>query len=101
MSYRRGITCHISAFEVPNPPLDPNADARKWLAIASAHVYDTNARPPGLTPEQAVLAGETMRVLTGRAFGDTEAQAMSAALDGLLFELTGKGFSANHDVKAW
>jgi len=26
---------------------------------------------------------------------------MRAALEGLLFELTGKGFSANHDVQLW
>lgn len=101
MSHRRGISCQISAFEVSNPPSDPNATGRKWMAVATAHVYDPNVRVPGLQPGQEALAGETMRVLSGRAFGDTEAQAMTAALEGLLFELTGKGFSANHDVKLW
>jgi hypothetical protein len=101
MSYRRGVTCQISAFEVPNPPSDPDATARKWMAVATAQVYDPNVEVPGLQPGQEALAGETMRVLNGRAFADTEAEAMVAALQGLLFELTGKGFSANHDVKLW
>ena len=101
MTYRRGVTCQISAFEVPNPPSDPDATARTWLAIATAHVYDPDVKVPGLRPGQEALAGETMRVLNGRAFANTEAQAMIAALEGLLFELTGKGFSANHDVKIW
>jgi hypothetical protein len=98
MSHRRGVTCQITAFEVPNPPTDPDAAGRKWLSIASAHVYDANIKVPGLAPGQEVLTGETMRVLNCRAFGDTEAQAMFAALEGLLFEMTAKGFSADHDV---
>jgi len=101
MTYKRGTTCQISAFEVPNPPSDPNTTARKWMAVATSHVYDPNVKVPGLQPGHEALAGETMRVLSGRAFADTEAQAMAAALEGLLFELTGKGFSANHDVKLW
>lgn len=101
MSYRRGVTCQITAFEVPNPPSDPNASERKWLAVATAHVYDPDVKVPGLQPGQAALAGETMRVLSGRAFADTEAEAMKAALEGLLFELTAQGFSANYDVKLW
>ena len=75
--------------------------ARKWVAVATAHVYDPDVDVPGLQPGQGALVGETMRVLNGRAFADTEAQAMRAALEGLLFELTAKGFSANHDVKVW
>lgn len=101
MCYRRGTSCQVSAFEVPNPPADPDAAGRKWMAVATAHVYDENVRVPGLPVGQEALAGETMRVLAGRAFADTEAQAMTAALEALLFELTGKGFSANHDVKLW
>lgn len=42
-----------------------------------------------------------MRVLSRRAFADTESAAMIAALEGLLFNLTAKGYSANHDVKLW
>lgn len=80
MTYRRGVTCQISAFEVPNPPSDPNATARNWMAVATAHVYDPDVKVPGLQPGQEALAGETMRVLSGRAFADTEAQAMTAAL---------------------
>lgn len=101
MIYRRGVTCQISAFEVPNPPTDPNATDRKWLAVATAQAYDPNVRVPGLQPGQEALAGETMRVLSGRAFADTEAKAMVAALEGLLFELTANGLSANHEVKLW
>lgn len=87
-THRRGVTCQISAFEVPNPPSDPNAQARKWMAVATAHVYDANIKVPGLQPGQEALACETMRVLNGRAFADTEAQAMRAALEGLLFEVS-------------
>ncbi|WP_437904016.1 hypothetical protein WME95_36845 [Sorangium sp. So ce327] len=101
MIHRRGITCQITAYEVPDPPSDPDARGRKWLAIATAHVYDPNIELPGLKPGQAALVGETMRVFNGRAAADTEAQAMAAALQALLFELTAKGFSANHDVKLW
>jgi hypothetical protein len=42
-----------------------------------------------------------MRVIHGRAGADTEAQAMRAALDALLFQLTALGFSENHDVELW
>jgi hypothetical protein len=101
MIYRRGITCQISAFEVPNPPSDPEATARKWLAVATAHVYDPDVKVPGLQPGLEALAGETMRILSGRASADTEAEAMSGALRALLFDLTARGFSANHDVKLW
>src|SRR5262245_55869189 len=99
MIFRRGVTCQITAFEVPNPPLDPNATARKWLAVATAHVYDPTTQVPGLKAEEVVFAGETMRVVSGRAYAGTEADAMRSALEVLLFELTAKGFSANHDVK--
>jgi len=87
MKYRRGVSCQITAFEVPNPPSDPNATARKWLAVATAHVYDPDVKVPGLRPGQEVLAGETMRVPNGRAFADTESEAMKAALEALLFEV--------------
>jgi hypothetical protein len=101
MTHRRGITCQITAYEVPDPPSDPDAQGRKWLAVATAHVYDPKVDLPGLKPGQAALVGETMRVFNGRAAADSEAQAMVAALQGLLFELTAKGFSSNHDVKLW
>lgn len=101
MTHRRGITCQITAYQVPDPPSDPDSRRRKWLAIATAHVYDPDVELPGLKHGQAALVGETMRVFNGRAAADTEAEAMRAALDGLLYELTAKGFSANHDVKLW
>jgi hypothetical protein len=93
MRFRRGVTCQISAFEVPNPPNDPNAADRKWLAIATAHAYDPDIKVPGLRPGQQALVGETMRVLHGRASADTEAQAMVGALEVLLFQLTGDSSS--------
>lgn len=98
---RRGITCQITAFEVRDPPSDPDAAGRKWLAVASAHVYDPSIEVEGLKPGEAALSGETMRVIVGRAAADTEAQAMAAALQACLFQLTAKGYSANHDVKLW
>jgi len=42
-----------------------------------------------------------MRVISGRSYADTEATAMALALKVLLFELTAKGFAANHDVNLW
>lgn len=100
-THRRGITCQVTAFEVLEAPIDPSVPPRKWMAVATAHVYDPNIIVPPLTPAQTVLAGETMRVISSRSFADTEAEAMLIALKGLLFELTAKGFSANHDVKLW
>ncbi len=100
-TYRRGTTCQITAFEILEAPTDPNVPARKWMAVATAHVYDPNIVVPLLTAAQTVLAGETMRPISSRSYADTEAEAMAIALKGLLFELTSKGFSANHDVKLW
>ena len=99
MIYKRGVTCQIAAFEIPNPPSQAEARGRKWLAIATSQVYDPKVEVPGLGPDQVALAGETMRVLSGRAFADTEADAMQAALEGLLFELTAKGFSTSDEVE--
>jgi hypothetical protein len=101
MSHKRGITCQITAFEVPDPPSDPDSLARKWLAVATAHIYDPNIMVPGLKPGQATLAGETMRVVEGRAFADTEAKALVTALEGLLLQLAAKGYSSSDDVKLW
>jgi hypothetical protein len=101
MLYKRGVTCQITAYEVPNPPNDPNALGRKWLAIATAHAYDPDIQIPNLKPGQAALVGETMRVLTSRGAADTEAAAMATALKALLFELTAKGYSQNHEIKVW
>jgi hypothetical protein len=100
-THRPGVTCQITAFEVINPPADPEVASRKWMAVATAHVYDPNHMVPRLTPAQTVLAGETMRVISSRSSADTEAVAMALALKGLLFELTAQGFSANHDVALW
>lgn len=101
MEYRRGVTCQITAFEVLDAPADPDVPAHKWMAVATAHVYDPDIVVPLLTPAQTVLVGETMRVFSSRASADTEAVAMAMALEGLLFELTARGFSANHEVKGW
>ena len=99
-THRRGLTCQISAFEILETLTDPNVPRRKWMAVATAHVYDSDVVVPHLTPVQTVLAGETMRAITARAYADTEPEAMAAALKGLLFELTAKGFSTG-DVKLW
>lgn len=47
MKYRREVTCQITAFEVPNPPLDPEATGRKWMAVATAHAYDPHVKVGG------------------------------------------------------
>ncbi|MDC0741761.1 hypothetical protein [Polyangium mundeleinium] len=93
-THRRGISCQITAFEILDAPTDPDVPPRKWMAVATAHVYDPNMVMPPLTPAQTVLAGETMRVISSRSYADTEAEAMAIALQGLLFELTASGFSA-------
>lgn len=86
MKYRRGISCEITAFEVPNrPPIQMLRRGR--LAIATAHVHAPDIKVPGLRPGQEALAGETMRVQNGRAFADTESDAIKAALEALLFQL--------------
>ena len=101
MTHRRGVTCQITAFEVLDAPTDPDVPAHKWMAVATAHVYDPDIVVPLLTPAQTVLVGETMRVISSRAGADTEAVAMVQALEGLLFQLTAGGFSANHELKVW
>jgi hypothetical protein len=88
--YRRGTTCQISAFEVLEAPRDPDHPPRTWMAVATAHVYDVNAEAPPLTPAQVVLAGQTLQVVTARAFADTEAEAMTLALKALQFQLTAR-----------
>ncbi len=101
MTYKRGVTCQITAFEVLDAPVDPDVPTHKWMAVATAQVYDPDIVVPLLTPAQVVLVGETMRVVSGRASADTEAMAMAMALEVLLFQLTAMGFSANFDVKGW
>ncbi len=96
MTYRRGVTCEITAFEVPNPPTDPDSANRKWLAIATSHVYDPNVSVPGFTAQQAALAGETMRVIKGIGGADSQAAALATALKALVFQLTAGGFLENH-----
>ena len=93
-THRRGMTCQITAFEIFDAPTEPSMPPRKWMAVATAHVYDPNMVMPPLTPAQTVLAGETMRVISSRSYADTEAEAMAIALKGLLFELAASGFSA-------
>ena len=99
MTHRRGITCQITAFEVVDAPLDPDVPGRKWMAVATAQVYDPDIVVPQLTPAQVVLAGETMRVISGKSYADTEVEALALALEGLLFQLAAGGFSTNYDEK--
>jgi hypothetical protein len=101
MTYRRGVTCQVSAFEVIDAFVELGMPARRWMAVATAHVYDPDVVAPPLTSAQVVLVGETMRVLSSKSSAGTEAEAMALALKGLLFELTANGFSANHEVKLW
>ena len=94
MKHRRGITCEISAFHIDEPPYDGVTGPHEWMAIATAHVYNPNPDTGGiLTPTDAILAGAVMEVLYGRATAATEGDAMSAALDALLFNVAAKGFA--------
>lgn len=95
MAHKRGAVCQVTAFEVLVTSSESNPESHSWFAIATANVYDPDVKAKSLTPEQAALVGETMRTLTGRASGATEALAMVAALNALLFELKAKGFSSS------
>jgi hypothetical protein len=81
----------ITAYEILEPPEQPGMPPRKWMAVATAHVYDANLVVPPLTVAQTVLAGETMRAIDGRAYAETESIAMALALDRVLFQLKSLG----------
>lgn len=85
ITYRRGVTCEISAYFVESD--DEVVLAHPWSAIATAHVYDANPNPRVLSAEHAVLAGAVMMVVEGHATGRTEGGAMEAALRALLLQL--------------
>jgi hypothetical protein len=68
------------------------------MATATSQVYDPDIRVPGLRPGQEAACGETMRVISASGFGGTAAVALLAAVEALLFQLTAKGYSKNHDV---
>src|ERR1043165_8486280 len=88
------FSCHVSGFEVPASPAAPTAQT-KWLAVATAHYYDAGHRVPGLTPAQVVLTGEAMRVVEGRAYGDSVEDAMVTALRALFFQLRERASSSD------
>lgn len=95
--FKRGITCEITAFEIlnPPPPPDPRFATVKWMAVATAHVYDPDLIVPPLTRETTVLAGETMRVISSRSHAQTQA---AIALNGLLYQLAAIGLSASDEA---
>ena len=93
MQHKLGINCQITAFQVAQPPADPVRGSHEWLAIATAHVYNSDPGSKGvLTPETAVLAGAVLESVHGRASACTQGDAMRSALDALLFQLKAKGF---------
>jgi hypothetical protein len=93
MSYRRGVTCQVTAFQIDSPPDDGVKGPHEWMAIASAHVYNPNPETGGrLTPETAVLAGAVMDVVHGRATAATQEDALVTAVRALLFQMEAKGY---------
>lgn len=92
-TFRRGMTCQVTAFEVLDAPSDPVLPPRRWMAVATAHVYDPEVIVPALTPAETVIAGETMRVISSRGFAEFEVNAMTVAIQGLLYTLAPMGLS--------
>ncbi len=88
MTERITVNCQITVFHVADPPDGGVFGPHEWLAIATAHVYYAEIRPPGLkTHAEAILTGEVMRPLHGRGSAETELGAMTAALEVLLMQL--------------
>lgn len=78
----------MSSFWVEDPPTDGVTEPHGWMAVATAHVYESHPDTGGnLTPDGAILAGVVMRTVDGRATASNEADAILAAVKGLLFEL--------------
>lgn len=89
MGHRRATSCSVTAFEVTGETT-PVGQTSHWLGIATSQVYDADVRVEGLSATQRILLGETMVVVSGRGNASTEAGAMHAALEALLFELAGR-----------
>ena len=92
MSHKRGMTYQVTAFRIDDPPQDGVTGPQPWMAVATAHVFDPRTEVKGLTPAGVILSGEVMRIIDGKASAATEAAAVTAALQALLFQLKAKGF---------
>jgi hypothetical protein len=92
MSHRRGMTYQVTAFCLDDPPQDGVTVPQPWMAVATAHVFDRHVKVNGLTPAGVILSGEAMRIISGKASAASEAEAVEAALQALLFQLAAQGF---------
>lgn len=97
--HKQGLNIQLTAYEILSAPEDANVPWSPWMAVATAHVYDADAVVPPLSPAQVVLAGETMRVVSRRAKGGTQAKALALALKNLLYALASDGFCDGADIK--
>ena len=86
-------TVSVTTFFIEDPP-DGGAGIGKhpWQAVATAHAFDADLRPPGLaTQEAAVLSGQAFVAVTSRATAQSEEMAAQGALRMLLERLRAKG----------
>src|SRR5437762_1584041 len=88
-----GTSCFVTAFRVDAPPTVEPLPAHEWMAVATAHVYDAEQRPQGITSEeQAIMSGVVMHTVHGRGTARSQAGALRTALEGLIFQLGARGF---------
>ena len=88
------VTINVSAFRISEPPKDDVLGPHEWLAVATASVFDAVPEESrgSLSPEQAVLAGTVMRVVTGRASANNRKDALCSAVHALLFQMDASGY---------
>jgi len=86
------MTYQVTAFCLDGPPQDGVTGAQPWMAVATAHVFDRHVEVKGLTPAGVILSGEAMRIISGKASAASEAGAVVAAVQALLFQLDAQGF---------
>lgn len=83
-------TYSVTSLVLDDPPSDGVTDVHQWVAIASTHIYDTSP-VRGLTGPQAHIAGAVLRSVEGRGSAKSEAEAVWAAIQGLMFQLKHRG----------
>jgi hypothetical protein len=99
---RQGISCQITAYHIDDSENseDSYPEQGKWMAIATAHVFDEAKEIPNMSRSDVIRTGEMMRTITCRSFSDKESNAMIIALEGLLHMLSAEGFSKDK-IKIW
>ena len=83
-------TYSITTLILEDVPSDGVTDVHPWVAIASTQVYDPSP-VKGLTGPQAHIAGAVLRTVEGRGSAKSEAEAVWAAIQGLMFQRKHRG----------